>query len=260
MNTQRINIRHSGGRGIGMANRARGDDMHDARDEAAALNNAKWCAAVWRSHGLPVEQALSLWICERETPQYYPNVITVDLGADPRLQEKFIADLLKSHPSLDVSVKDSFASLDLHTVGMTPLFDARWLVRPAGIEPTIDSTLQWRRIDDEIQLAAWEAAWRTAGPRGPRIFCPPLLSDPCAIVLGGFDEHDAILAGGIAYDAAGALGITNVFGSRRQFIQALGSMRPESGMVCYAADNDIRSALQEGFQVLGALRIWVRRT
>jgi hypothetical protein len=56
--------------------------MHDARDEAAALNNARWCAAVWRSHGLRVEQALGLWICERETPQYYPNVVSVDLRAD----------------------------------------------------------------------------------------------------------------------------------------------------------------------------------
>jgi hypothetical protein len=243
-----------------MANKPPGEDMHDARDEAAALNNAKWCAAVWRSHGLPVEQALGLWVCERETPQYYPNVITVDLGADPRLQKKLIEDLLRSHPSLDVSVKDSFASLDLHTVAMTPLFDARWLVRPAGVKVTIEPTLQWRRIDDEEQLAAWETAWRTVGTRGPRIFRPPLLLDPCTIVLGGFDEREAILAGGIAYDAAGALGITNVFGSRQQFIQALGSMRPESGMVCYAAGNDIRLALQDSFQVLGSLRIWVRRT
>jgi hypothetical protein len=143
---------------------------------------------------------------------------------------------------------------------MTPLFDARWLVRPARVEGTIDSTLQWRRIDDEPQLAAWEAAWRTVGPRGPRIFRRPLLLDPRTIVLGGFDERDAILAGGIAYEAAGALGITNVFGSRQQFIQALGSMRPESGMVCYAAGNDIRSALDGGFQLLGSLRIWTRRT
>jgi hypothetical protein len=243
-----------------MASRPPAEDMHDARDEAAALNNAKWCAAVWRSHGLPVEQALGLWICERQTPQYYPNVVTVELGADPRLQEKFIADLLRVHPVLDFSVKDSFSALDLRPVGMTPLFDARWLVRPARIKGTIVSKLRWRRIDDEAQLAAWEMAWRTDGPQGPRIFRPPLLLDPCALILGGFDESDAIVAGGIAYDGAGALGITNVFGSKQQFIHALGSMRPESDMVCYATGNDVRSALQEGFQVLGSLRVWVRRT
>lgn len=66
-------------------------------------------------------------------------------------------------------------------------------------------------------------------------------------------------AGGIAYAAAGALGVTNVFGPRRQFIQTLASMRPESGMVCYAAGNDIQRALQDGFQALGPLRVWVRK-
>jgi hypothetical protein len=233
--------------------------MHDARDEAAARNNAKWCAAVWQSHGLPVEQECGFWICARETPQYYPNLITVDLGADPSLQETFIADFLRSHPSLPASVKDSFAALDLHTVGMTPLFDARWLVRPAGMKTTIDSALQWHRIDDR-QLAAWEAAWRADGPGGARIFRPPLLADPSTIVLGGFDGQGAIKAGGIAYDAAGALGITNVFGSRRQFIQTLGSMRPESAMLCYAAGDQIQRALQDGFQALGPLRVWVRKS
>jgi hypothetical protein len=243
-----------------MANMPPGEDMHDTRDEAAALNNAEWCAAVWRSHGLSVEQALGLWVCAHQTPQYYPNVVTVDLGADPSVQAKFIADLLQSHPSLDVSVKDSFASLDLRAAGMTPLFDARWLARPAQAESATAPTLQWRQIRDEPQLAAWETAWRGVHQRGPRIFRRQLLLDPCAIVLGGFDEHDAIQAGGIAYDAAGALGITNVFGSDQQFIQALGSMRPGSGMVRYAAGDDIGSAVQSGFQVLGSLRIWARVT
>jgi hypothetical protein len=234
------------------------ESMHDARDEAAALNNAQWCAAVWRSHGLPVEQTLGLWVCARETPQYYPNAITVDLAADPRLQETFIADLLRSHPSFDLSVKDSFASLDLRPFGMAPLFDARWLVRPAQVEGADASTPQWRWIDGEPQLAAWEAAWRGADPGGARIFRQALLSDPRAIVLGRFGAGDTILAGGIAYDAAGALGITNVFGSRRQFIRALSAMCPGRSMVCYEAGDEIQAAVQLGFQVLGSLRVWTR--
>jgi hypothetical protein len=234
--------------------------MHDTRDAAAALNNAEWCAAVWRSHGLPVEQALGLWVCARATPQYYPNAVTVDRGTDAKLQEKLIADLARSHPSLDVSVKDSFASLDLHAAGMTPLFDARWLVRSARDEGAIDARLQWRRIDDEPQLAAWETAWRAGGPPSPRIFRGSLLLDPRVIILAGFDERGAIQAGGIAYDAAGVLGITNVFGSRQPFIQALGATCPESDMVCYEVGDDIRSAVQAGFQPLGSLRVWARRT
>jgi hypothetical protein len=234
------------------------EEMHGARDAAAARNNAEWCAAVWRSHGLPAEQTRGLWVCERETPQYYPNVVTVDLAADPRLQETFIASVLSSHPSIDVSVKDSFASLDLRACGMAPLFDARWLVRPAQVEGAGDPTPQWRRIDDGPQLAAWEAAWRGADLHGARIFRQPLLLDPCAIVLGGFGAGDTIVAGGIAYDAAGALGITNVFGSKQQFVRALDAMYPERDMVCYAAGDEVQSAVQLGFQVLGPLRVWTR--
>ena len=197
-------------------------------------------------------------MCERETPQYYPNVVTVDPAADPRLQEEFIADFLRSHPSFDVSVKDSFANLDLRPFGMAPLFDARWLVRPGQVEHMVDPTPQWRRIDDEPQLAAWEAAWRGAGPRGARVFRQSLLRDPCAIVLGGFGDDDTVRAGGIAYDAAGALGITNVFGSRQQFIRALSLMYPGRRMVCYEAGDGILSAVRLGFQVLGPLRVWAR--
>jgi hypothetical protein len=63
-----------------------GQVMLDDRNKMAALNNAEWCAAVWRSHGLPVEQAYGMWFCPRPTPQYYPNVVTVDAEAEPTKQ------------------------------------------------------------------------------------------------------------------------------------------------------------------------------
>jgi hypothetical protein len=56
--------------------------LPDERDEVAARNNAEWCAAIWRSHDLPVEQACGLWFCSRPTPQYYPNVVTVERASD----------------------------------------------------------------------------------------------------------------------------------------------------------------------------------
>jgi hypothetical protein len=45
--------------------------MQDVRNKVAALNNAEWCAAVWRSHGLPVEQAHGMWFC----PIQHRNII-----------------------------------------------------------------------------------------------------------------------------------------------------------------------------------------
>jgi hypothetical protein len=155
-------------------------------------------------------------------------------------------------------VKDSFACLDLSPSGFAPLFDAHWLFRGGDVGLPPAGTLRWRRIEEEQKLAAWELAWRGSDQSGVRIFRRDLLQDPRAIVFGGFDEDETVRAGGIAYDAADALGLTNVFGSGGQFIHALGSTTPGRAMVCYEAGDDLRAAERGGFQVLGPLRVWVR--
>lgn len=232
--------------------------MHDVRDEIAALNNAEWCAAIWRSHGLPVETAQGLWFCRRPTPQYYPNVVTVELGADPLAQTRFITDLRRADPDLDLSVKDSFACLDLKAVGLRPLFDARWLWRAAPSAGTGDETLDWRRIEGEPGLALWERAWRGEDQNSERIFRAELLEDRHVTVLGGFDAAGILGSGGIAYDAAGVLGVTNIFGSRRRVLNALRASAPGRPVVAYEAGGDPASAQSCGFEPLGALRVWVR--
>ena len=232
--------------------------MHDARDEIAALNNAEWCAAIWRSHGLPVETAHGLWFCPRPTPQYYPNVVTVELGADPMAQARFVSDLRRAVPDLDLSVKDSFACLDLEAAGLKPLFDARWLWGAAQSAPAGGEALEWRRIENEPNLATWERAWRGEDQNPERIFHRELLADRRASVLGGFDPAGTLGAGGVAYDAAGALGVTNIFGSRRRFLDALGASAPGRPVVTYEAGGDLASAERNGFAMLGALRVWVR--
>ncbi len=232
--------------------------MHDGRDEIAALNNAEWCAAIWRSHGLPVERAHGLWFCPRPTPQYYPNVVTVELGADPLVQARFITDLRRADPDLDLSVKDSFAGLELEAAGLKPLFEARWLWRAAQSALAGDETLAWRKIADEPGLAAWERAWRGEDQNPERTFRRELLADRRATILGGFDATETLSSGGIAYDAAGVLGVTNIFGSRWPFLNALDASAPGRPVVAYEAGGDLASAERNGFARLGALRVWVR--
>jgi hypothetical protein len=232
--------------------------MHSERDRAAALNNAEWCAAVWRSHGLPVATAHGLWYCLEATPRYYPNVVTVDLAADPAAQARFIAELRDATPDPDFSVKDSFDRLDLRLCGLATLFEARWLSLAADGPPSSADALTWRRIEDEEALAAWEVAWRGSDQNRQRIFRGELLQDRRVIVLGGFDGAGAVRAGGVAFDGAGVLGLTNIFGSGKGFIGALGSMAPARAMVCYESGEDLRAAEESGFQVLGPLRVWVR--
>lgn len=227
---------------------------HGERDEAAALNNAQWCAAVWRSHGLPVETAHGLWFCPLPTPQYYPNVVSVNLAADPATQIRFIGELARAHPDLDLSVKDSFACLDLEHADLKPLFDARWLWREPRPAQGNDGAAGWGKIENGPSLAAWERAWRGDDDSSDRIFRPELLDDPQVSVLGG----EAGAAGGIAYDAAGVLGVTNIFGSRRRFLDALAAREPGKPIVAYEAGDDLRSAQKSGFRPLGPLRVWTR--
>ena len=233
--------------------------MPDRSAEAiAALNNAEWCAAVWRSHGLPVGQAHGLWFCERETPQYYPNVVTVDSRADAARQSAFIDELARTHPGLDLSVKDSFRVLSLEGAGMTPLMDGRWMLRVPQTHVARAPLRNWRRITEEQQLAAWESAWRGADASSPRIFTVGLLKDPRVWLMGGFDTDGAIRAGAIANEAAGVLGVTNMFGAAGEVLSVFGELRSGLPMVCYAKGDDHRSAEKAGFQVLGPMRVWVR--
>jgi hypothetical protein len=230
---------------------------HDARDAVAALNNAEWCAAVWRSHGLAAQRAHGLWFCRGPAPQYYPDVVTVDPAADPKAQGAFIADLARG-ASAAVFVKDSFDRLDLSPAGFESLFAARWLWLAAAKPIEAPGALRWGRIGGEAQLARWERAWRGDGPSPERLFRAGLLGDPRVGVLAGVDAAGRIVAGGIAYRAAGAAGITNVFGPRRAFMDALAAERPAVPIVCYEQGDDLAEALQAGFEALGALRIWVR--
>ena len=89
--------------------------------EIAAANNAEWCAAVWRSHGLDVERGEGLWFCRSETPRFYPNVVTVDLNADPERQAGFIRELSQG-ADFEFDVKDSFACLPLAEARFKPSF------------------------------------------------------------------------------------------------------------------------------------------
>jgi hypothetical protein len=230
--------------------------MQNNRDRIAALNNAEWCAAVWRSHGLSVGQAHGMWFCPHPTPTYFPNVVTIEPGAESAKQSALIAELARD-ASLDLSVKDSFACLDLAAASLQPLFDARWLWRRAR-SPIAEPALDWRRIDNEPGLGAWERAWRGADPEAQRIFRPKLLNDERVCVLAGFDGMGTIRAGGIAYSAAGVTGVTNIFGSRREFVDALEARTAPTEIVCYEHGGDLTSAVAAGFETLGSLRVWGR--
>jgi hypothetical protein len=90
---------------------------------AAADNNARWCDAVCRSHGLASRFVHDLWIAPLESPRFYPDLVTLRAIAA-------VADVFTHLPAAADHIKDSFACLDLAPEGFDVLFDAHWIVSP----------------------------------------------------------------------------------------------------------------------------------
>ena len=209
---------------------------------------------MWKAHGLPVERKHGLWFCAEETPQFYPNVVTVDPASDPETQAGLIQELAQ-RSNFDFSVKDSFACLPLAAAGLNPLFSATWLwLEPGGAKPPREE-VTWRRVEAG-NLKRWERAWRGDDATHARTFPDQLLDNARVHIIGGFDAEDQIVAGGIAYEAASVIGLTNVFGPRGQVMAALVSLLTRSPIVAYKAGGDLAAAKHHGFDPVGQLTVW----
>lgn len=232
----------------------------------AARNNAIWCDAVARSHDAAGTFSDDLWCSERELPPFYPNLITLAADGEAAQRERVTA-LLERGPPLPWAVKDSFARLDLTALGFDCLFEARWIVLPPGQRPVSPegSPIRWHRVAAVAQLAAWEAAWRRDLPAGTAAIFPfALLQDPAISFLAGA-EADRIVAGCILNIAAGAIGLSNLFGpvalTRTVWVDCRNQARtlaPDLPIVGYEQGEALTDALAAGFRELGPLRVWLK--
>lgn len=162
-----------------------------------ARNNAEWCDAVCRAHGISTVFGSEFWSAAERTPPYYPDAVTLtrDASAD---------DLLRTvDNSAGCSVKDSFACLDLESHGFTVLFEAHWIVRRP--DQTINSP-QWTQMRTPDRLRDWECGFGSDG-----LFPPALLADE-RIAIFAADDGDRVSAGCIANTTGRAVGLSNVFG------------------------------------------------
>lgn len=225
---------------------------------AAVINNARWCDAVCRSHGHPGEFTGRLWLSARHALPFYPNAIT--LSPDATAAEATAG----FDPARPFAIKDSFARLDLRPEGLTPLFGADWIaLLPAPEGPAAGDDLSWDAVTDPGELARWETAW-AGGGAVTGLFQPALLADPDCAVLAC--RRDGALAGGaIAYTTDGVTGISNVFKSGSDAgpvwasaVRAVAALRPGLPVVGYERGEDLATARQAGFRVLGPLRVWAR--
>ncbi|MBG0857685.1 hypothetical protein I2W78_39025 [Streptomyces spinoverrucosus] len=224
---------------------------------AAARNNAEWCAAMSRSHGLAGEFGAQAWAAASRTPQFYPDAVTLVPGAD---RTALAARIDTTAPG--ATVKDSFADLNLTEVGFRVLFEAQWIYRPPS-KPTPASDLVWDVAGDPDKLRAWALAWDD-GDGNADLFRPELLDDPATFVLAGQSADGRTVAGAVANQSDDVVGISNVFaldgGPDAVWPVVLGAVNrlfPTMPVVGYERGDDLAAAVRHGFEPVGPLRIWL---
>src|SRR3954452_17345078 len=119
--------------------------------QEAALNNAEWCHAFCRSHGITGRFDAVAWSSAERTPPLYPDAVTLVSGCSP---ESVVS---RVDASLGCSIKDSFADVDPRPSGSEARFAGESLRRdqPRWSDPWKGSSA----IADVEERARWQAAW-----------------------------------------------------------------------------------------------------
>jgi hypothetical protein len=225
-----------------------------ALTRAAARNNAEWCHAFSRTHGVTGRFRAEWWSSPARTPPYYPDAVTLRTEVDvPAL----LADVERGE---GCSVKDSFASLDLSTAGFRPLFRAEWLASAPVDVPV--APRGWSVVTTESGLRSWERAWGEL-PDEPGFFRPGLLRTETIAVLAGH-AGDVVVAGAIANRSSTVVGLSNLFhtGGDLESAWAAGAACAASfwggaTTVGYDSGDGLDAAHGAGFESIGELVVWV---
>jgi hypothetical protein len=219
--------------------------------DAAVLNNAEWCHAVCRTHGLPSELGRAIWSCPTRTPPLYPDAVTLR----PALEAEQVLDGIDIGPGC--SVKDSFADLDLAAAGFRVLFDAEWITRDAAAP--VGERLEVVR--DPQELAEWERAWGD-GDEPDGLFGADLI-ESADVELLARRRDGRIVAGAALNRSATVVGVSNWFFADDEdaawegAIATAAAHHPGVPLVGYAHGEALADALRHGFVTIGPLRVWL---
>ncbi len=223
----------------------------------AARNNAEWCDAVCRAHGLPGAFDADAWTSAHRTPRYYPDAVTLA----PTASGEHVLDRIDT-ASPGCSVKDSFASLDLTGMGFRVLLEADWIYRPHS-DPVSAGRLdiRWEPVRDGAGLLAWEAAWSDDQDE-LGLFPFELLTDHIVTFLGG-RLGGRVVAGCVASSSSLVVGVSNLFSLDGDLdtawagaLAAVDRRLPGRPIVGYGHGDTLAAAVRQGFRPVGRLRVW----
>ncbi|HEX3003471.1 MAG TPA: hypothetical protein VHO27_04620 [Angustibacter sp.] len=232
------------------------EPSHEALCRVAARNNAEWCAAMCRSHGVVNGFDGPVWSASQRTPTYYPDAVTLapTAGASDVLGRIDLA-------APGASVKDSFADLDLAPAGFEVLFDAWWIHRPP--RPSDGTGLAgWEVLEDADGLRDLADAW-DAGEGNADLFRPRLLDEPDVRVLAR-RSGGRVVAGAVANRTDDVVGLSNLFtvddhtdAAWTGALDLVQRLYPTHAVVGYERGEDLTVALRHGLRPVGRLRVWI---
>ncbi|MDQ4086755.1 MAG: hypothetical protein M3177_01875 [Pseudomonadota bacterium] len=229
---------------------------HDQRAIMAANNNADLYQAVFEAWGLRYRRRPFAFVSMDKPPPYYSHLTVLA----PNCTGRVISHLRTAVDCFDgaVSFKDSFCEFELQAEGFDVLFEAAWLWRAAEAAPCPKG---WSKVEDPLELAEWEAAWKGAGsPTPARIFRDAMLRSPDILFLAK-KEVARFVSGCIANMSSDCVGISNLFsisgeeGAFEEAAAAVASVNPALPIVGYGAGARLDAAGRAGFHTTGRLRI-----
>jgi hypothetical protein len=236
----------------------------------AAKNNAAWCDLVCRSHGIPGAFNEHYWLNRGSVPRFYPNMVTLsESRPSVAAQMARAEEAMAAAPLRSLSVKDSFSTLGLDSLGFGRLFDASWIWRPPATRVEWDpaAAITWSHVNDGAGLARWEDAWADASaPAGPgRTFRDTLLGQPAVAFVAALREG-RIVGGFAANVADGVVGLSNLFGLPGEpealwqgAVTAVSTIFPGRPLVGYEHGATLDHAKAAGFKTLRPLTVWMIR-
>lgn len=242
--------------------------MNDFRATQAAHNNAVWCDLVSKAHGGETQISAAAWWNRRQSPPYYPNVVTLDPAATSDTLMSTIEELLASPALVAFAVKDSFCALDLASLSFLQLFEGNWIWKAAVSARSSVLATRWVSVRSARDLAAWESAWwRSAAPQDPTpkptLYPPLLLAAPNGVFLARYEGKE-LVAGCVLVLSDDVVGFYCAFDHTAghgniaaDLVSEIHQRYPNRAVVGYESGESLRAALLHGFEPVGRLRVWL---
>ncbi|MGP4081463.1 hypothetical protein ACTWQL_16275 [Pseudalkalibacillus sp. R45] len=157
-----------------------------------------------------------------------------------------------------LSIKDSFANLELQPEGFKRLFQAEWIYHPPVPTPKpVDAS--WRVIEKEEDFKKWISA------HGSEQVIKHTLIERNDVKIFIHENNDGI-SGFIANLGAGTVGISNVFSNGNtegdlwsDIVHVVSTVFSDLPMVGYENGDDLTDARSCGWVPLGPLNVWVTK-